>query len=56
MLELQLMQVAWHDMGSRILHNHIGAAGLRRPAVPRPTATSWLARRRRVQDDALFAR
>lgn len=55
-LEQQLMLSAWHDLGARVVRDHVGAAGLRRPVVSRPTATSWLARQRRHQDDALFAR
>ncbi|TXT03988.1 uncharacterized protein COLE_07685 [Cutaneotrichosporon oleaginosum] len=55
-LEQQLMLAAWHDLGARVVRDHVGAAGLRRPAVQRPAGTSWLARQRKHQDDALFAR
>ncbi|BEI86835.1 hypothetical protein CcaverHIS002_0701810 [Cutaneotrichosporon cavernicola] len=55
-LEQQLMLAAWHDLGARVVRDHVGAAGLRRPAVQRAAGTSWLARQRKHQDDALFAR
>ncbi|WOO81281.1 Protein Hook 3 [Vanrija pseudolonga] len=55
-LEQQLMLSAWHDLGTRVVRDHVGAAGLRRPVMPRPVMSSWLARQRKHQDDALFTR
>jgi hypothetical protein len=50
------MLAAWHDLGARVVRDHVGAAGLRRPVAQRAPGTSWLARQRKHQDDALFAR
>ncbi|KAL7423859.1 hypothetical protein Q5752_001444 [Cryptotrichosporon argae] len=54
-LEQQLILSAWHDMGSRIVHDHLAQAATRRP-VARPQPTAWLGRQRRHQDEAVFSR
>lgn len=54
--EQQLMLAAWHDVGARVVRDHVVAAGLRRPVVQRPAPVAWLSRQRKHQDEALFAK
>ncbi|EJT46863.1 protein-nucleus import-related protein [Trichosporon asahii var. asahii CBS 2479] len=39
-LEQQLMLSAWHDLGARVVRDHVGAAGLRRPVPPHSTSST----------------
>lgn len=53
--EQQLMLSAWHNLGSRIVNQHVSqAAAAAKRSQPKPMPVSWLGRQRRLQEDATF--
>ncbi|WVO17785.1 hypothetical protein L204_105483 [Cryptococcus depauperatus] len=57
-VEQQLMLSAWHNLGQRVVREHLYAAGTAagKRSQGRPQPAAWLGRQRRIQEGATFAR
>ncbi|KAI9637475.1 protein-nucleus import-related protein [Dioszegia hungarica] len=56
-LEQDLMLSAWHDLGNKVVHEHLAAVlGGAKRSQSKAVPVGWLGRQRRWKEDAIFSR